>query len=254
MKYQLHTCLCISWYIHEYHYYVADVILYQVTCLKWERCITLQIHFTHPVAYVKAPSPIYSPTSELLFLYGDCCDESLLCLILNGCDHIIHVEQLQQTRDNQPMLTSCWPSVYDAGPTSRQHWINVMCVTGASTLLLQRQEMIKTYGSMVDSVGEMTFLKVQAADEPMITLAAGDTVISVGSRTSEFLETNAMETPAGDVNLDTMGMDLETPVMVQVIKRPCLLQQLFGFYIFTRWRYLKRDAFWVCPCPVNGAQ
>ena len=33
----------------------------------------------------------------------------------------------QQTRHIKPMLFYCWPTVFDAGPTSKQHWINVSC-------------------------------------------------------------------------------------------------------------------------------
>ena len=32
-----------------------------------------------------------------------------------------------QTRDVEPMLGWCWPSVADAGPTSTQHWLNASC-------------------------------------------------------------------------------------------------------------------------------
>ena len=33
----------------------------------------------------------------------------------------------QQTRNVAPMLGWCWPSIYDAGPASAQHWFNVSC-------------------------------------------------------------------------------------------------------------------------------
>ena len=36
----------------------------------------------------------------------------------------------QQTRDVDPMLLWCWATVFDAGPTSHQHWINVPCLLG----------------------------------------------------------------------------------------------------------------------------
>ena len=32
-----------------------------------------------------------------------------------------------QTRDIHPMLFQCWPTVLDAGPTLKQHWVNVPC-------------------------------------------------------------------------------------------------------------------------------
>ena len=36
----------------------------------------------------------------------------------------------QQTRDFDPMLFQCWPTVYDAGPTLNKHWANVSCLLG----------------------------------------------------------------------------------------------------------------------------
>ena len=35
---------------------------------------------------------------------------------------------LQQTRDIEPLLVQCWASVYDAGPTLNQQWLNVSCL------------------------------------------------------------------------------------------------------------------------------
>ena len=31
------------------------------------------------------------------------------------------------TRDVYPMMSWCWDSVYDAGPTSKHHWVDVPC-------------------------------------------------------------------------------------------------------------------------------
>ena len=36
----------------------------------------------------------------------------------------------QKTRDIEPMLGQCWPSVYDAGPTLTRHWLDVSCLLG----------------------------------------------------------------------------------------------------------------------------
>ena len=36
----------------------------------------------------------------------------------------------QQTRDIHPLLYQCWPTVFDAGPTLKQHWVNVPCLLG----------------------------------------------------------------------------------------------------------------------------
>ena len=35
-----------------------------------------------------------------------------------------------QTRDVDPMLGWCWPTVCDAGPASNQHWFNASCLLG----------------------------------------------------------------------------------------------------------------------------
>ena len=40
----------------------------------------------------------------------------------------------QQTRYINPMLAQCWPTVYDAGPTLDQHWVDVSCLLGYATL------------------------------------------------------------------------------------------------------------------------
>ena len=37
----------------------------------------------------------------------------------------------QQARGVDLMLFHCWPSVADAGPTSKQHWFNLSCFPGA---------------------------------------------------------------------------------------------------------------------------
>ena len=34
----------------------------------------------------------------------------------------------QEIQDGYPMLVQCWASVYDAGPTSNQHWITLLCL------------------------------------------------------------------------------------------------------------------------------
>ena len=34
----------------------------------------------------------------------------------------------QQTRDYEPVLFYCWSTVCDAGPTLKQHWLNISCL------------------------------------------------------------------------------------------------------------------------------
>ena len=36
----------------------------------------------------------------------------------------------EQTRDIGPILFRCWPAVYDVGPTSKQHRVNISCLLG----------------------------------------------------------------------------------------------------------------------------
>ena len=36
----------------------------------------------------------------------------------------------QQTRNIDPMLFQCWPTVCDAVPTLKQPWVNVSCLLG----------------------------------------------------------------------------------------------------------------------------
>ena len=45
-------------------------------------------------------------------------------------NYIIYVLAIQQTRYVGPVLVWCWPTVYDAGPTSNQHRSNVSCLLG----------------------------------------------------------------------------------------------------------------------------
>ena len=35
------------------------------------------------------------------------------------------------------MLFQCWPTVFDAGPTFKQHWVNVPCLLGCNQLIPQ---------------------------------------------------------------------------------------------------------------------
>ena len=39
----------------------------------------------------------------------------------------------QQTRDIDPMLFYCRPTVFDTGPTIKQHWDNASCFLGTHT-------------------------------------------------------------------------------------------------------------------------
>ena len=39
---------------------------------------------------------------------------------------------VQQTRDIDPMLVQCWSTVYDAGPTLGQHWVDVSRLLGGA--------------------------------------------------------------------------------------------------------------------------
>ena len=41
-----------------------------------------------------------------------------------------HNEYNQQIRLVNPMPDYCWPTVYAAGPTIGQHWVNILCFLG----------------------------------------------------------------------------------------------------------------------------
>ena len=40
----------------------------------------------------------------------------------------------QQTRDVDPKVVHCRPTVCDAGPASNQHWFNALCLLGLSSI------------------------------------------------------------------------------------------------------------------------
>ena len=41
----------------------------------------------------------------------------------------------QQTRGIYPKLFQCWHTVFDAGPTLEQHWVNAPCLLGDVVVL-----------------------------------------------------------------------------------------------------------------------
>ena len=45
-------------------------------------------------------------------------------------DKLKYLNLSQQTRDIDLMLDQCWATVYDAGPTLVQHWVDVSCLPG----------------------------------------------------------------------------------------------------------------------------
>ena len=52
----------------------------------------------------------------------DLCD---LCLVVS-----LFPSLSQQTRDIHPMMFQCCATVFDAGPTLKQHWVNAPCLLG----------------------------------------------------------------------------------------------------------------------------
>ena len=58
----------------------------------------------------------------------------------------------QQTCDVYPMLFKCWPIAFDAGPTLKQHWVNI------SSLLVKRPKGVIAYTSRKwSSAGSHTY-------------------------------------------------------------------------------------------------
>ena len=41
-------------------------------------------------------------------------------------------QDMRQTRDIEPLFVQCWSSVYDAGPTLNQQWLNGSCLLGST--------------------------------------------------------------------------------------------------------------------------
>ena len=58
-------------------------------------------------------------------------------------------------RNIEPLLVQCWSTVYDAGPTLNQQWLNVSCLPGSYWCLLVGDE---ASGQSIS----------QQADEPML--------------------------------------------------------------------------------------
>ena len=53
----------------------------------------------------------------------------LLGIVLQTSRSLIRVHlAIQQTRGIHTMLFQCWPTVFDAGPTVRRHWVNDPCL------------------------------------------------------------------------------------------------------------------------------
>ena len=52
-----------------------------------------------------------------------------------------HLYNIRTTRNVDPMVGWCWPTVFDAGQTLTQHWVNVSCLLGpASDIISSRWE------------------------------------------------------------------------------------------------------------------
>ena len=74
-------------------------------------------------------------------------------------------------RDVEPMLGWCWPIVYDAGPTSTQHWFNVSCSLVSTSFDLV---FVRTTGVICQDPG---LLKLAASTRPStVTDMAGGAV------------------------------------------------------------------------------
>ena len=63
---------------------------------------------------------------QMTFLWKSCTKR-----VSNSHDrHQLFQSPTQQTRGIHPMLFQCWPTVFDAGPTLKQHWVNAPCLLG----------------------------------------------------------------------------------------------------------------------------
>ena len=62
---------------------------------------------------------------------------SLFCFGTTRCvKHNVACQHSQQTRDVDPMLVQCWPTVCDSGPASNQHWFKALCLLIAAGLVM----------------------------------------------------------------------------------------------------------------------
>ena len=54
------------------------------------------------------------------------------CGWVNPCKTLLFAKRSisQQTRGIHPMPFQCWPIVFDACPTLKQHWVNAPCLLG----------------------------------------------------------------------------------------------------------------------------
>ena len=95
---------------------------------RWDRESSYELSGANH--YPRAPPRIH------LKKYAEFSNLAILCtpdISLNRLSVLIFifVSISQQTRDVEPMLGRCWTIVYDAEPTSTQHWFNVSCLLSA---------------------------------------------------------------------------------------------------------------------------
>ena len=79
----------------------------------------------------------------------------------------------QHTRGIHPMLFQCWPTVFDAGPTLKQHWVNASCLLGIYYFI----------HSFIQSSNTRTTMSIIQLEEDMINIFLSDeTQMNSGSQ------------------------------------------------------------------------
>ena len=90
-------------------------------CLESQRS---QVHASADQGSIHASHSSHHPQDVILAQFS-------LCMHEDGLNpHSFHLllHAFQQTRDIYPMLFQCWATVFDAGPTLNQHWVNGWCL------------------------------------------------------------------------------------------------------------------------------
>ena len=117
------TCMCerLSWPVDNEDNNISDV--------DWNYP-TNTVHLANVGLMLAHRLRLWSnikPTSAVFFVFTSFPNVSVIAEILGNV-------RTQKKGGADPMLFSCWPSVKDAGPAWKQHWLNVFCMWGDSCL------------------------------------------------------------------------------------------------------------------------
>ena len=110
----------LLWFILNYNCYSKWCISFTIFIFRWGKYIKLyrlagqdDIYFHNHISIFHTFYLPLTPDAKLTMY-------KLMKYILHS----------QKTRGVHPMLAQCWPTVFDAGPTLHQHWLNFSCSLG----------------------------------------------------------------------------------------------------------------------------